>query len=362
MCAANTILSRPRRILHIAPLNIAGVPYTFLKAERTLGHESRMITLTKHPFNFDEDICLNLPFITTPGLQTLKTLLRFKSISTNNDVTHIPPVRKYNTFEKYLFRLRDKVWDRNITDFMNTFDITSFDLYQLDGGCGLYHDSRVIKQLVKQGKTIICTYLGSDLRIRGVIPEINEISSCNFTVEYDHIDLYPGIHHIPFPFDFTNFNFSANVEKTPVIIGHAPSNRSNKSSDYILKILQELQKSFSFRIRLIENLPHQEALIQKSQCSLFIDQISDLGYGINAVESMAMGIPTFSSLMQRFKKLHPDAPIIEVTYNNLKEKLIPFIESSEIRLNVGKVSREWVRKVHDAANVIRTIHGIIANH
>jgi len=362
LCAADTSLSRPWRILHIAPLNTAGVPCTFLKAERALGHESRLITLTKHPFHFDEDICLNLPFITTPGVQTLKKLLRFMSISTNNDITHIPPERKYNAFEKHLFRLRDKVWDKKITDFLSTFDITSFDLYQLDGGSGLYHDSRVIKQLSKQGKTIICTYLGSDLRIRGVIPEINEISSYNFTVEYDHIDLYPGIHHIPFPFDFTKFHFSAEVEKTPVIIGHAPSKRSNKGSNYILKILQELQKFFSFEIRLIENQPHQEALTLKSQCSLFIDQISDLGYGINAVESMAMGIPTFSSLIRRFKKIHLNAPIIEVTFDDLKEKLIPFIESSEMRLSIGKASREWVRQVHDAANVIRTIHGIVADY
>ena len=81
--------------------------------------------------------------------------------------------------------------------------------------------------------------------MRGIIPEINGISSCNFTVEYDHIDLYPGICHVPFPLDFSDFHFSAaDNEKTPVIIGHAPSKRSNKGSDYILKVLQQLQKFF----------------------------------------------------------------------------------------------------------------------
>ena len=98
----------------------------------------------------------------------------------------------------------------------------------------------------------------------------------------------------------------------------------------------------------------------KSQCSLFIDQISELGYGINAVESMAMGIPTFSSLMKRFKESYPNAPIVEVSFDDLKEKLIPFIESPEMRLSVGKASREWVRQVHDAVNVIQEMHGIVA--
>ncbi|GAG33894.1 unnamed protein product, partial [marine sediment metagenome] len=254
-------------------------------------------------------------------------MFKFKSLPSDKNSAHLPHVRKYNVLEKRLFQLRDKIWHRKISDFLNTFDISSFDLYQLDGGSGLYHDSRIIKRLALQGKTIICTYLGSDLRIRGVFPEIDGISLCNFTFEYDHIDLYPGIHHIPFPFDFSDFQFNAVVEKTPVVIGHAPSGRSNKGSNHILKILQTLQKSFSFKILLIENQPHQKALALKSQCCLFIDQISELGYGINAVESMAMGIPTFSSLMPHFKKMHPDAPIIEVAFDDLKEKLIPFIKS-----------------------------------
>ena len=94
------------------------------------------------------------------------------------------------------------MWKNKIHKILDEVNVSSFDLYQLDGGSGFFRDSRIIRQLSKSGKPVICMYLGSDLRKRGVFPEINELSLCNFTVEYDHLDLYPEIHHIPLLWNF----------------------------------------------------------------------------------------------------------------------------------------------------------------
>ena len=48
------------RILHIAPFNTAGVPMAFVRAERKMGHDSRLITLGPSRQERNEDICLRL--------------------------------------------------------------------------------------------------------------------------------------------------------------------------------------------------------------------------------------------------------------------------------------------------------------
>lgn len=48
------------KILHIAPLNFAGVPYSFYQMHKAVGDHSRIFTLHKNDKDFPEDICLNL--------------------------------------------------------------------------------------------------------------------------------------------------------------------------------------------------------------------------------------------------------------------------------------------------------------
>ncbi|MGE5499750.1 MAG: hypothetical protein ACM3Q2_16890, partial [Syntrophothermus sp.] len=50
-----------KKILHIAPMNYAGVPYSFYDMHLKCGDYSRIITLHKNERSFPEDICLNFP-------------------------------------------------------------------------------------------------------------------------------------------------------------------------------------------------------------------------------------------------------------------------------------------------------------
>jgi len=47
-------------VLHIAPENTAGVPYNVMEMQNLFGFHSRLLTFYKIPFDFPEDICLNL--------------------------------------------------------------------------------------------------------------------------------------------------------------------------------------------------------------------------------------------------------------------------------------------------------------
>ena len=52
------------KILHLAPQNYAGVPYSFFDMHNACGDYSRLVTFHKNPLNFPEDICLELPLPT----------------------------------------------------------------------------------------------------------------------------------------------------------------------------------------------------------------------------------------------------------------------------------------------------------
>ncbi len=350
------------KILHIAPFNIANVPLTLVLAERNLGHESRLITFARHPRGFPEDICLDLPLVHFKGLTWLKRLVAGKSrIAVSNvkpQLAHLPPIWRPTPLEKLLIKFREALWQPRVKQAVERYRLDQFDVIQLDGGVGFFRDGRDIVRWKKMGKKIICCYAGSDLRVRGVIPPIDAIADLNVTVEFDHLQLHPKIHHVMFPFDASRFEpLPHRVEKI-LRIGHAPTNRAAKGSDVIIPVVQELEKEFPVQLILIENLPYQEAIQRKAQCHIFIDQIGDLGYGINSLEALAMGIPTCTCLAPGFEQHYPDHPFIVIDAENLKQRLIDVIQDKALRRNKARQGLRWVKQYHDPMRVVQTIHDL----
>lgn len=345
------------KILHIAPENFAGVPFTIVEAERELGYQSRLITFFRKS-NYEEDISLDLPFIKNPVIDKLRD---FKYSETLSNRLRIPEKIPIHYTEKGILSfIRDKIWESRIKRFLQNadFDLYDFDIYQLDGGLGFLRNCKFIRKLVEKNKKIICFYYGSDLRIRGVIPYIDKISSLNLTVEYYHKYFHPNINFVPFPFDSEKFkNFTVNLDK--VVIGHSPTNRLLKGTDVILQVLSKLRGKYDFEIKMIENLPYDEAIRAKSECTIFIDQISDFGYGISGLESLAMGIPTCTSLVKDFPEEYPEHPFIEVNESDLYEKLEKLILDKNYRSRKGSEGKNWVRDVHNHLKVVNKIHQYI---
>ncbi|GBD94759.1 hypothetical protein BMS3Abin05_02371 [bacterium BMS3Abin05] len=334
---------------------------TFVKAERELGHDSRLVTLTSHPYGYEEDICLNLPFSDMSKFFRIKRILTPAQRLLVENVHRVPDKipREWQPgggAETLLIRFRERLWRGKIRRFQKQTDFWNFDVIQLDGGLEFYRDGRTVRKLKELGKKIICCYTGSDLRVRGVIPAIDASADLNVTVEFDHIYFHPHIQHVFFPFLPENFTLRSETHPDKIRIGHAPSNRRAKGTDRILTALENLKRKFPVEIVLIEGLSHREALNRKRSCALFVDQIGDLGYGINALEALAMGIPTATSLVKGFAAVCPDHPFIDVTDQKIEEKLLPFLEDPDLRRRKGIEGRRWLEKYHDARNVVRKIH------
>ncbi|MBD3290907.1 glycosyltransferase, partial [candidate division KSB1 bacterium] len=193
--------------------------------------------------------------------------------------------------------------------------------------------------------------------IRGVIPEIDVISDLNITDEFDHLRLHPDIHHVFFPFDWRKFEPVPKKQDTvKLIIGHAPTNRLAKGSDIIIPIIEKLAQEYPIELLLIEKMSYEQALRQKARCDIFVDQIGDLGYGINSLEALAMEIPVCSCLAPGFAEKYPHHPFIVVDARNLRHKLIELIGDKKKRQKVGIAGRKWVQEHHDARKIVRRIH------
>lgn len=348
------------RILHIAPFNTAGVPMTFVQAERKLGHDSRLVTLARGRQNREEDICLHLPFIDFWGTRLIKYFVTPKERRTVKYVANVPdtiPRRwKPGKWESLFISLRDSIWSRKIEKAIQRFGLLDYDVCQLDGGLGFYRDSRFIRHLKDHGKTIISCYTGSDLRTRGVIPEIDEMSDLTVTVEFDHLRFHQNIHHVPFPLDTSHLGNRTDTGNNKVRIGHAPTSRAAKGSNIIIPIVKRLKKIYPIELVLIEGFSYRRAIEMKRTCTVFIDQIGNLGYGMNGIEALAMGIPTCSSLAPGFSETYPDHPFVEVNSDNLKDVLIKLIQNPKLRKEKGEQGRSWVRQVHEPKSVVEKIH------
>lgn len=350
------------KILHIAPTNTSGVPGELVRAERALGHESRLVTLFRDRRGYFEDICLDLPFIDFSGTRWVKRRVSAPArLQVSNRLRipgEIPPVwQPHSAAERLLVQLRDRIWRPRIRAAIAAHRLDNFDVYQLDGGLDLTRQPAFIPEMHRNGRKIICCYTGSDLRTRGVIPEIDGISDLVVSVEFDHLALHPRLHHVCFPFDCGRFRpRPARLAGARPRVGHAPTSRAAKGSAEIVPLLRQLSKERNVEIALIENLPYETAVALKGSCDLFVDQIGDLGYGINSLEALAMGIPALSCLAAGFANAYPDHPFIEIQAETLRSALEAALEAADGGRSRGQAGREWVACHHDSRQVVQRIH------
>jgi len=348
------------KILHFAVENYARVPANLVRAERQQGHESYLITLypTFQSYH-DEDICLELPFVATNYLRHLKKLLSPQKIKLSNrrkdPAQGVPVWRPGNALSAALFHLRDKVWEKRVRAVLNRIDAASFDLLFLDGGAGFLRSGKIVQELKSVGVKIITCYCGSDLRTRGIIPAIEELAEHRFTFEFDHTLLYPNLKFLFFPFELAPYDPPPSRSSERIRIGHAPTNRLAKGTDAILAQLRMLEESFPVEIVLIENLPHRQALSQKASCDIFVDTVGELGYGVNSLEALAMGIPTAVEILPDFEQELGEHPFINISSDTVSERLIPLIKSEELRREHGEKGKRWVEHYHDPVRVSQTI-------
>ena len=192
-----------------------------------------------------------------------------------------------------------------------------------------------------------------------MIKDIDGIADLRCTVEFDHTLIDSRLKYVGFPFDCSILPKPTYQNYNTLRIGHAPSKRQMKGTNEILQALKALKQRYEFDIILIENLPHKKALDLKSSCHIFIDQLTEIGYGINALESLGLGIPTCTSLIKEFEITYSDHPFVNIDNSNINHKLSSIIESISLRNNLSARGKIWVEDNHNFIKITKTIHANI---
>jgi len=348
-------------ILYISPEHISGTLPLFCQGHRKRGSYARYLTLFPTPFEFPEDLSLNLLWHPDKSwiLQGRKLLQKIRGIDFNKEQEGKPPFwQPAGLAERIFFALRDCLNARKIYRYVEENKLEDYDLYHLEQGMGIFRDARLVTKWKKAGKKIACFYHGNDVRNRGVFPAIHQISDLNLTSELDLLEKYPGIKYLFLPIDTDEVRPQVrNNEKIRIV--HATRSRNNKGSDFIIDTVKQLEKNDQVEMVLIENMPHDKCMEVKAQCDICIDQIADKGgwgYGMSSVESLAQGLPVCTYLNPQYQAFIPDHPFVNVDYNNLRSQLVRLIESIDYRREMSERGREWVVKMHSLDAVMAQLY------
>ena len=250
------------------------------------------------------------------------------------------------------FKTRDRLSQNKILEAWESVEGDVADLIILDGGHGLQRYDNILTTI---NTPKLAIYYGSDLRTRGIIPEIDAMVAKNYTFEFDHTFLMKDLEFLFYPFDFEEIVPFANLSPsggTTLKVGHAPTNRAAKGTDQILAALEKINKEIPLEIILIENVSYHDALALKSNCDFFIDQVGELGYGLNSVESLGLGIPTAVELMPDFESFLGEHPFYNIKRESLYEDLKFALNDIHNWANKSESGFKWVQEKHSVPRVV----------
>lgn len=353
------------KILHIAPLNFAGVPYDFYQMHNACGDYSRIVTLHQNERVFPEDICLDLPL---PN-QTLAKLLRKKRINEleekqRNSAHYFTPK---NFFEQAYYRFYDSLIQPKIEKAISDYSLDDFDIIHYDGGLDFYRNAKQAIKWKKQGKKIVCCYYGSDLRIRGLIKELDDISDLNLTSEFDHLTLKKNLEYLFYPYDTSELPIKKERNSDAIKIVHSPTNRKYKGTEFIISVIEKVKKERKIEFVLMENVERSRLLEIKSECDISIDQVGGTmggtGYGKAGLETLAMGIPTITNMTKDYADWLPENPfVVANNFNELYKSLIELIDNEKARIEIGKKGIAWIDQYHSFKGVNKKLKQLYIQH
>ena len=166
------------------------------------------------------------------------------------------------------------------------------------------------------------------------------------------------IYIVPLRLDLIRFApvYPEIVKSKPVVV-HAPSKRSTKGTNEILKELKKVNRDYE--LILVEGKTQKEAFEIYKKADIIIDQISMGTYGVFAIESMALGKPVITYISDEIRRAFPESlPIVSAGFENLAEIIDDLLQDGEKRHNLGIQGREYVMRYHDNVKVTKYLKQI----
>src|SRR5215213_1704112 len=196
-------------------------------------------------------------------------------------------------------------------------------------------------------------YLGSD--IRGKTPEelaYGKRADAEIVGSYDAIRWVPEAHVVPNGLDLSKYVPETPPNNRPVRVVHAPTSRQKKGTEWIVQACEQLP----VELDIVEDTRHDHAIERYKRADIVVDQLNAGWYGVFALECMALGKPVVTFLHDEAVRRTEEAfdvklPLVPTTRETLAETLAPLVDSAQQRSEIGRASRAYVERVHDADRV-----------
>lgn len=176
----------------------------------------------------------------------------------------------------------------------------------------------------------------------------------------------PDVAWLPAPTDIRMMRAIRRQNYRPgrrIRVGHAPTNREIKGSDAFDHAIRHLDGLVEPVV--IERAKWTDCLRRKATCDVFFDQ-PVLGYGSNAIEAWAMGIPVISGvadpviregMIARWGKL----PFYEASEATLQDAIKAMAEDEGLRAEYWARGTQHVERWHDERVTVASLKDIYSS-
>ncbi|MEM5829236.1 MAG: glycosyltransferase [Candidatus Aenigmatarchaeota archaeon] len=204
-------------------------------------------------------------------------------------------------------------------------------------------------RLFYHGPCRMCLKINKNSKIK-LIQNANKLSDKIIVSTPDLLKQLPNSLWIENSIDIEEWKYEKKIKTDDIVrIVHSPSDRILKGTQYIEYAVDQLKKSgYKVELILLENIPNTKVREFIEKADIAIDQLNVGWYGVFAIESMCMGIPTCVYIRNDLEEFAKKRPIINVNPKNLLEILRILIEDEKLRKNIGKKSRKFVRSNHNS--------------
>ncbi|MEY4999470.1 MAG: hypothetical protein RIS00_1514 [Pseudomonadota bacterium] len=362
------------RVLH-APWNVAGQSAQLAAAERALGADSRCVVIKETARGFPADEVLSPPNASILQREGVRWRLLWRAMHWA-DVVHFsfgqsclvpnmyPDLSQINWTNPASIAWRfytRAVWLKDLpllTAMGKTLAVTwqGDDARQHDRSLELF-DISIARAL---GKSYYVP--GSDHWKRRVIATFDRHVPIHYALNPDLLHVLPErASFLPYAsFDPASVKAvpSTSDSSHPLVFAHAPSHRGAKGTEHVLAAAAALKADgLAFKLRLIEGLDRQHALVAYRGCDVMIDQLLVGWYGGLGLEAMALGKPVIAYLRAEDMGALPPAirhelPIINASPITITEVMRRVITMPRDELHaLGHASRDFVLTWHDPLRI-----------
>ena len=202
-------------------------------------------------------------------------------------------------------------------------------------------------------KKSVFHFLGSDIRGK-TPPELAYAQRADARVvgSYDAIRWVPDAEMIPPGIELDVYRPVPPSDRERPLVVHAPSSRARKGTEYVVGACAEL----AVDLEIVEGLQNEQARERYARADIVVEQLHAGWHGVLGLEAMALGKPVVTYLHDEAVRRTEEAfglkvPIVNATKDTLVEALRPLIESTDVRRRIGADSRAYVERIHDADKV-----------